>query len=287
MIQSDEILTNFSASSASFENLYSSHDDKCDYAKRPFRTFDANAKEKDYETGFHYYGSRYYSSELSIWNSTDPMADKYPSLTPYNYCANNPVKLIDPNGEEIEPVYTSKGEFRGTTKEGFTGQIYIYDGDVDFSQMTADDFGIVEGQEILQYSYEKMSHDAISKVWTDVVSKMEGEDIFGERFSLSKLKGIFCNPDKVTQKNANWTSNAITKEINGGITSDSYVHTVENLQMSIVVHEWYSHIIQKLSDRTNDHRKAYENVLNYIQQNNVNVTKDYIEFNEKGLNYYK
>lgn len=134
---------------------------------------------------------------------------------------------------------------------------------------------------------KKMSHDAISKVWTDVVSKMEGEDIFGERFSLSKLKGIFCNPDKVTQKNANWTSNAITKEINGGITSDSYVHTVENLQMSIVVHEWYSHIIQKLSDRTNDHRKAYENVLNYIQQNNVNVTKDYIEFNEKGLNYYK
>ena len=63
-----------------------------------------NAKEKDYETGFHYYGSRYYSSELSIWNSTDPMADKYPSLTPYNYCANNPVKLIDPNGEEFDPV---------------------------------------------------------------------------------------------------------------------------------------------------------------------------------------
>ena len=60
-----------------------------------------NGKEKDYESGFHYYGSRYYSSELSIWNSTDPMADKYPSLAPYNYCANNPVKLIDPNGEEI------------------------------------------------------------------------------------------------------------------------------------------------------------------------------------------
>ncbi len=60
-----------------------------------------NGKEKDYESGFHYYGSRYYSSEISTWLSTDPMADKYPSLTPYNYCANNPVKLIDPNGEEI------------------------------------------------------------------------------------------------------------------------------------------------------------------------------------------
>ena len=60
-----------------------------------------NGKEKDYESGFHYYGSRYYSSEISTWFSTDPMADKYPSPTPYNYCANNPIKLIDPNGEEI------------------------------------------------------------------------------------------------------------------------------------------------------------------------------------------
>ena len=60
-----------------------------------------NGKEKDYESGFHYYGSRYYSSELSIWSSTDPMADQYPNLSPYNYCANNPVMLVDPDGEEI------------------------------------------------------------------------------------------------------------------------------------------------------------------------------------------
>ena len=29
------------------------------------------------------------------------MSDKYPSLSPYVYCADNPVKLVDPNGEEI------------------------------------------------------------------------------------------------------------------------------------------------------------------------------------------
>ena len=67
-----------------------------------FSSYCYNGKEKDYESGFHYYGARYYNSELSVWLSTDPMADKYPSLTPYNYCANNPVKLIDPNGEEID-----------------------------------------------------------------------------------------------------------------------------------------------------------------------------------------
>ena len=64
-------------------------------------TFTFSAKEKDSETGLSYFGSRYYSSDLSIWLSVDPMSDKYASLSPYTYCANNPVKLVDPNGEEI------------------------------------------------------------------------------------------------------------------------------------------------------------------------------------------
>ena len=60
-----------------------------------------SAKEKDSETNLSYFGARYYTSDLSIWLSIDPMSDKYPSLSPYVYCANNPVKLVDPNGEEI------------------------------------------------------------------------------------------------------------------------------------------------------------------------------------------
>ena len=68
-----------------------------DYAAR----YTFSAKEKDPETGYSYFGSRYYSSDLSIWLSVDPMSDKYPSLSPYTYCANNPIKLVDPDGEEI------------------------------------------------------------------------------------------------------------------------------------------------------------------------------------------
>ncbi len=65
--------------------------------------FTFSAKEKDSETGLSYFGSRYYSSDLSIWLSVDPMSDKYPSLSPYVYCADNPVKLVDPEGEDIVP----------------------------------------------------------------------------------------------------------------------------------------------------------------------------------------
>ncbi|NMB81066.1 MAG: RHS repeat-associated core domain-containing protein [Ignavibacteria bacterium] len=56
------------------------------------------AKERDEETGYDYFGARYYTSDESIWLSVDPMSDKYPSLSPYMYCAGNPVRLIDPDG---------------------------------------------------------------------------------------------------------------------------------------------------------------------------------------------
>jgi RHS repeat-associated protein len=60
-----------------------------------------SGKEKDVETGYGYFGARYYDSGLSIWLSVDPMSDKYPSMSPYNYCANNPVILVDPDGRDI------------------------------------------------------------------------------------------------------------------------------------------------------------------------------------------
>ena len=59
-------------------------------------------KELDAETGYSYFGARYYApATLTAWLSVDPMADKYPSISPYAYCAWNPLKLVDPEGEEI------------------------------------------------------------------------------------------------------------------------------------------------------------------------------------------
>ena len=58
-------------------------------------------KEKDSETGYYYFGARYYDPALSgLFISVDPMADKYPSISPYAYCAWNPIKLVDPDGED-------------------------------------------------------------------------------------------------------------------------------------------------------------------------------------------
>ncbi|MBR6130499.1 MAG: RHS repeat-associated core domain-containing protein [Bacteroidales bacterium] len=83
-----------------------------------------SAKERDAETGLSYFGARYYSSDLSIWLSVDPMSDKYPSLSPYVYCADNPVKLVDPNGEEIGNYYDRNGTYLGTDGKN-DGEVYV------------------------------------------------------------------------------------------------------------------------------------------------------------------
>ena len=67
-----------------------------------FYPFAFTGKEKDEETGYGYFGARYMDHELmTMWLSVDPMADKYPNISPYAYCAWNPVKLVDPDGRKI------------------------------------------------------------------------------------------------------------------------------------------------------------------------------------------
>ncbi len=55
-------------------------------------------KERDKETGYDYFGARYYDPTLGRFLSVDPHAYRYPSLTPYNYVGNNPLNFIDPTG---------------------------------------------------------------------------------------------------------------------------------------------------------------------------------------------
>ena len=55
-------------------------------------------KERDEETGYDYFGARYYVPEIPIWLSVDPLADKYPNISPYAYAAWNPIKYVDPDG---------------------------------------------------------------------------------------------------------------------------------------------------------------------------------------------
>ncbi len=59
-------------------------------------------KERDEETGLYYFGARYYAGWIGRWISTDPLKEKYLNLSPYNYCANNPIYFTDSFGDTLD-----------------------------------------------------------------------------------------------------------------------------------------------------------------------------------------
>ena len=63
--------------------------------------FKFTGKERDWETGYDYFGARFYDYRKGFWNSVDPLADKYPNVTPYLYCNGNPIMLVDPDGRAV------------------------------------------------------------------------------------------------------------------------------------------------------------------------------------------
>ena len=73
-----------------------------------------NGKELDSETGLYYYGSRYYEASLTAWYGPDKLAEDYPSIGSYVYCAGNPVRLVDLDGKKIKFAESSTEDFKKT-----------------------------------------------------------------------------------------------------------------------------------------------------------------------------
>lgn len=44
------------------------------------------------------YGARNYDAALGRWMNMDPLAEMYPSKTPYHFVSNNPINRVDPKG---------------------------------------------------------------------------------------------------------------------------------------------------------------------------------------------
>ena len=120
-------------------------------------------KERDSETDFSYFGARYYDSDLMTgWLSVDPMADKYPNLSTYNYCAWNPVRLVDPDGKKIDSATVSQNIWNMVTPSSET-----------YNEKFANVFNQLATDNTTLFSFEKwdnprMSNDGGSYVFGQI-----------------------------------------------------------------------------------------------------------------------
>ncbi len=66
-------------------------------------------KERDTESGLHYFGKRFYDSMIGKWASADPIQEQGGGLNLYAYANENPLKYYDPNGAEVKVSYKESG----------------------------------------------------------------------------------------------------------------------------------------------------------------------------------
>ena len=85
------------------QNDYYPYGERCPestYAVSSVNRYKFNGKEEQTvgDLGMLDYGARMYQAGIGRWFVSDPLAEKYYSVSPYAYCGNDPINRVDPTG---------------------------------------------------------------------------------------------------------------------------------------------------------------------------------------------
>jgi|GEM_PF-3531440 len=90
------------------------------------------SKERTAATGDYDFGPRRYISAAPFWRAPDPKAHDYPNISPYAFCAANPVRYADPTGMDVW-VLNNYGKIKARMETDLMDYIMILNENIDLS----------------------------------------------------------------------------------------------------------------------------------------------------------
>ena len=163
-------------------------------SRQSVQPYKYNGKELDRKSGLDWYdyGARMYDAALGRFMKTDRFSEKYVSLSPYQYGANNPVNNIDVNGDN---VYVS-GEFSGGRKFNDIA-VGEFDSPQEFLNSPYNSYGASDDMSINTYGFSEGYMIPTSKEQDDIIrdtfisiSKNESYDFLGNNCSTVVQKSL-------------------------------------------------------------------------------------------------
>ncbi len=216
-----------------------------------------NGKELDSKKGLNWYdyGARHYDAALGRFTTNDRFAEKYYSMSPYQYGANNPVNNIDVNGDTIVVNPNPNGLIDNVRI--FFGFDTKYQKDVkaDLQQLKKDDKEI--GEMIIELEKSKNVH-SITRTERGK-SNSSGFDREKAKKDIPQGSIINYDPDVKTDINGNHRTPRIglSHELQHSSDVDKGIMSYENIGNGIPMREIRAiNTENKIRKRTGDAKRT-------------------------------
>ena len=216
-----------------------------------------NGKELDTKQGLNWYdyGARHYDAALGRFTTNDRFAEKYYSMSPYQYGANNPVNNIDVNGDTIVVNPNPNGLIDNVRI--FFGFDTKYQKDVkaDLQQLKKDDKEI--GEMIIELEKSKNVH-SITRTKRGK-SNSSGFDREKAKKDIPQGSIINYDPDVKTDINGNHRTPRIglSHELQHSSDVDKGIMSYENIGNGIPMREIRAiNTENKIRKRTGDAKRT-------------------------------
>ena len=216
-----------------------------------------NGKELDTKKGLNWYdyGARHYDAALGRFTTNDRFAEKYYSMSPYQYGANNPVNNIDVNGDTIVVNPNPNGLIDNVKM--FFGFDTKYQKDVkaDLQQLKKDDKEI--GEMIIELEKSKNVHSITRTKRGE--SNSSGFDREKAKKDIPQGSIINYDPDVKTDINGNHRTPRIglIHELQHSSDVDKGIMSYENIGNGIPMREIRAiNTENKIRKRTGDAKRT-------------------------------